>query len=396
MGSADTSIASRGKGVLGGLLRRVSGGPKEEVPRTGVIVRDRFSAIGSVPADILQRNLSDDDIRVVDTNTENVSSETFERRISFDNYDGDEEYRSSLYAEEGISIGKYGIAFEKDLIETEADIVKEDRTGLTLESFMEETVMTTDVAITSFIEDEAEVPLAADTYLEDIMPSLEKMPFDIKTECVTETYDFGDIMSFMEETLAAAIEEAVLEAEVLIDDETAYIKDLMSFTEAAVLEECIEFDTEEIEANVLCIDGYAAAAAEQYMDMYLEDIMPSLEKMPFDIKTEYVMETDIESFEEETVMATPTTLLTERLRARRANAQEKRPPEIQADAPVQREMRSLLEKVMNQKKGRSLSEIINGDAAEYVVQEPAEMSFIIRANETAMHEAFASISEGNF
>jgi len=145
MGDASTSRASKGKGVLGGLLRRVTGGrneSKEETTRTGVSLKDRFSALrGAAPTDPVphqQRTLDDihgpdeNDVRVVHTSaarsmrfSDRVGMEPcadpFERRVSFDEGYDDHEYgdvHKGASDRERTPVGKYPsnrISFEDDV-----------------------------------------------------------------------------------------------------------------------------------------------------------------------------------------------------------------------------------------------------------------------------------------
>ncbi|MCL2890388.1 MAG: hypothetical protein FWF40_00665 [Methanomassiliicoccaceae archaeon] len=144
MGDASTSRASKGKGVLGGLLRRVTGGKnesKEETARTGVSLKDRFSALrGAAPTDPVphqQKTLDDihgpdeTDVKVIHTSaarsmrfSDRVGMEPcadpFERRISFDENDDDHECKDTHNGacdRENVTVGRYAgnrITFEDD------------------------------------------------------------------------------------------------------------------------------------------------------------------------------------------------------------------------------------------------------------------------------------------
>ena len=142
MGDASNSRASKGNGILGGLLRRVTGGrneTKEETARTGVSLKDRFSALkGAAPTEPVphqQRTLDDirspdeTDVKVIHTSaarsmrfSDRVGvepcTEPLERRISFDENDDDRECGDASKDREKTPVGKYAtnkITFEDDV-----------------------------------------------------------------------------------------------------------------------------------------------------------------------------------------------------------------------------------------------------------------------------------------
>ncbi|MDR2866210.1 MAG: hypothetical protein LBV13_02255 [Methanomassiliicoccaceae archaeon] len=126
MGDANSSIASKGKELLGGLIRRVKGekpDTDDTASRTGISLRNRFSAIEPVaaPTDAVPQKKSERisdpdagrDVKVIHTSAARASEtrfssrmglpvpdtdDTFERRISFDDEpDGEEEDTPTVY-----------------------------------------------------------------------------------------------------------------------------------------------------------------------------------------------------------------------------------------------------------------------------------------------------------
>ncbi|MCL2712283.1 MAG: hypothetical protein FWD37_03295 [Methanomassiliicoccaceae archaeon] len=116
MGNASTSRASKGKGVFGGLFRRVTGhAPDAErtAPRTGIDIKDRFSALASPTDGMTQRTLDEisfpdqeNDVKVIHTSAARTSGsvrfsdmvsdhssaaeDNFNGRITFDDEDEDD------------------------------------------------------------------------------------------------------------------------------------------------------------------------------------------------------------------------------------------------------------------------------------------------------------------
>jgi len=145
MGDASNSRASKGKGVFGGLLKRVTGGKndnKEEAACTGVSLKDRFSTLkpNALPAEGAhqQRTLDDihvpeetNDVKVIHTSAArsmrfsdrvgiDPCADSFERRISFDEPE-DNEYEGAapkaVCDHEKTTAGRYAsnrIVFEED------------------------------------------------------------------------------------------------------------------------------------------------------------------------------------------------------------------------------------------------------------------------------------------
>jgi hypothetical protein len=144
MGDANNGRTSKGKGVLGGFLKRVTGGKddvKESTPRTGTSLKDRFSKLkpNAVPTDGGQQRTLDDihapddvEVKVIHTSAARSArfsdrvgiemdqgGDTFERTISFEEPDDEYEDTASkgVSGHDRVAVGKYAsnrIIFEDD------------------------------------------------------------------------------------------------------------------------------------------------------------------------------------------------------------------------------------------------------------------------------------------
>ncbi|MCL2143427.1 MAG: hypothetical protein FWH44_04120 [Methanomassiliicoccaceae archaeon] len=196
MGDADNSRASKVKGALGGLvgsLKRVVGGKKdakEAAPRTGVSLRDRFSALepSAVPTDAVPQNVSDDipdpdgskEVKVIHTSAARSSGSVrfsdriglassseaengFERRISFDESSDNEDEEMTEACDDIAGKGVYG---------TDVRVVFEDDD-------------TTDGDAADMMADGA-------PDVTDAVPAIDACETEIVTETIPETEEYAD------------------------------------------------------------------------------------------------------------------------------------------------------------------------------------------------------------
>jgi len=237
MGDANKSRASKGKEFIGGLLKRVTGGKdevEETAPRSGVSLRDRFSALNpnAVPTDALPRRFQDNvqnpdgnkKAEVIHTSTVRSSgsvrfsdrlglavaseSRSFERRIPFyeDSYDEEESCTSSSEGAaetvaDTVSESKYGIG-NRVIFEEEAMVpfVADNAAEICEEMNVPETVTEMPHG------DDNEYDAIAEVARADVMPDSEENiraeeNYDIAAEEVHTAEQTGDAIQHTEHTI---------------------------------------------------------------------------------------------------------------------------------------------------------------------------------------------------
>ncbi|MCL2786337.1 MAG: hypothetical protein FWD81_03860 [Methanomassiliicoccaceae archaeon] len=389
MGNADSSGTSRGKGVLGGLLRRVSGDRperEETAPATGVSLRDRFSALEpvAVPTEAVPKKVSENvpdpdaakDVKVVHTSAARsirfsdriglaVASETddtFERRISFDEYEEEAELEIPLEAE---------TTFEREdvRIPDSCDIEEDDIEEYDAVDAVHDT--SDDIVRIEDIVTEAE-----DDIQEEVMPVCEEAPA-IK-EAIPEQVK-------LVETAPKAVNDAVPEAK----EQAKPISETVPVTKETVPEQtrtkAVDHDFDE---------GYDFLPRRNVSNRFaaMNDTVPApAREAPARAP---VREAPVRAPVKETPQAEKkSTLLAERMKARHTDAQPKKWSEAQADGPVQHESASrtsLLEKVSKERtSAKSISEIIR-DSQPIAEPKGEEVSL---HEEIEEYEAEISVSE---
>jgi len=360
MGNANSSGASKKKGVLGGLFRRNSGNRTEDeetTPTTGVSLRNRFSALEpvAVPTDGMPKKVSEnvsepdpaDDVKVIHTSTARsirfsdrigmaVPSETednYERKISFKDDEEEEEECSSCAGEiDEDSIGRYGTAFEcKEDVEDDVEA---------------------DVPEVSEIADIEEDTLTESVSEEDDHEFSENEDIEADVEIIAETDEQA-------EADAAAVMRANLVTETNCDNipETTVIGS-RTFTKPDEGANARSFD--DFDGGYDFLPRRTVSNRFEAMNRRTETPVRSAE---ITIKDESVNAVP----QPETVRPAAEkkcTSLAERMRARHSDTEYTKQQEIQSDAPVQHESASrtsLLDKVTKEgPSGRRVSEVIRG------------------------------------
>ncbi|MDR0334512.1 MAG: hypothetical protein LBH69_01325, partial [Methanomassiliicoccaceae archaeon] len=379
MGDANTSRTSKGKGVLGGLvgsLKRATGGKKEETataPRTGVSIRERFSALrpNAAPTDAVPPKMSEDipdpdsgkDVKVIHTSTVRSSgSVRFSERIGLAvGSEAEEGYDRKITFEDGDrrvieDIDDIGDTAEAGITETVPDAAVPEETAAEVRDVVEIDVVDDTGSISAVIAPAATVADKAGTKAaaEEKRPLLElrkspaeekraaaetkvaaeeKRPlFEIKKTVVEEKRTVAEVKAPAEERIAAEVKVPVEEKTAVPETIQETVKEEPA---AAVAAPNDAFD-----------DGYDFLPRRSLSDRILgKQAKPAKEAAP-------APEPKKES-----------TALAERMKVKNKDKGPRKHTEVQVDAPVRHEAvarTSLLDRVLHKKEpAKSVSEVIS-------------------------------------
>ena len=378
MGDANSGRTSKGKSVLGGLvgsLKRVAGGRKHEkeaAPRTGVSLRDRYSALepSAAPTDPVPQKVSENipdpdrkDVKVIHTSAVRSSGsarfsdriglsaaseaeEGYDRKITFDDGDSsvvEEMIEEPTFADE-IPGADNDVVFEDIADAPEEEAPYEAPEADAMEEISETEVPAEEVVVEMPAEvtvtEERAAPkeaVAAETPIEVTVPEEKKAPIEEKKVTI-------------EEKRAPSIKTVPIEEKRPVEEKKAPApekKQERAAEEPRTASSDDGFD-----------EGYDFLPRRSVSDRFAgmerkAAARPSpKEEMRFSTPAEKSAEAKKE-----------TTALAERMKAKNAATAPKRTSEVQMDGPVQHvsmSRTSLLEKVTSKKaSGKSVYEIIH-------------------------------------
>ena len=352
MGDANTSRTSKAKSVLGGLvgsLKRVAGRGKEEkeaAPRTGVSLRDRFSALepSAAPTEGVPKKMPEDipepernDVEVIHTSAVRSSGsvrfsdriglavaseaeEGYDRRITFDDIGANDE--EDLEITESMDITETEVSEDIDVV-TDVEEISEE----TVEEAVEIIEEAAEEIVEEMIEAEAEV-----TTVPDAEPE------------ITIAEEIVEVILTAEETKVEMPVEEKVEIKTPVKEEKAEIRAPRA-EEKNERSETLRDDFD---------GGYDFLPKRGVSDRFAGIEKRTVRKEAGTAPVAQAPSPPAEKKED--------TILAQRMRAKNAEPAPKKVSEIQLDGPVQHAgtfRTSLLNKVTREKSsGKSISEII--------------------------------------